>query len=86
MEQKLSGSQVVKYDTAGDGNCFFHAVFGENSSGVYKTDKAQTMCKEARIFQSVISLNDPKMPSALKQHLRTFFKHLWGKCLVYQKR
>lgn len=50
VEQKLSSSQVVKYDTAGDGNCFFHAVFGENSSGVYKTDKAQAMRKEWRGF------------------------------------
>ncbi len=77
VEQKLSSSQVVKYSTAGDGNCFFHAVFGENSSGVYKTDKAQAMRKEWREFLNQFkSLNDPKMPNALKQHLRTFFADL----------
>ncbi|WP_246433198.1 hypothetical protein [Wolbachia endosymbiont of Spodoptera picta] len=77
VEQKLSSSQVAKYDTAGDGNCFFHAVFGENSSNVYKTDKAQAMRKEWREFLNQFkSLNDPKMPNALKQHLRTFFVDL----------
>ncbi|WP_341813019.1 hypothetical protein [Wolbachia endosymbiont (group B) of Germaria angustata] len=77
VEQKLSSSQVAKCDTAGDGNCFFHAVFGKNSFDVYKTDKAQAMRKEWREFLNQFkSLNDPKMPNALKQHLRTFFVDL----------
>ncbi|GFY65362.1 uncharacterized protein TNIN_38641 [Trichonephila inaurata madagascariensis] len=30
--RKFKTSEVVKYNTAGYGNCFFHAVFGDNSS------------------------------------------------------
>lgn len=74
VEQKLSSSQVVKYDTAGDGNCFFHAVFGDGSSVVYRTDKAKEMRQEwYRFLRQFKSLIDPEMPDALKKHLRTFF-------------
>lgn len=77
VEKEPSNSQVVKHDTAGDGNCFFHAVFGENSSGVYKTDKAQAMRQEwYRFLGQFKSLSDPKMPNALKGHLKDFFEYM----------
>ncbi|WP_410543677.1 hypothetical protein [Wolbachia endosymbiont of Armadillidium arcangelii] len=52
VEEELSNSQVVKYDTVGDGNCFFHAVFGDNSSGSYKAERAQDMRMEWHKFLS----------------------------------
>lgn len=77
-ERKLpTNSQVVKYNTAGDGNCFFHAVFGDNSSGPYKAERAQDMRMEWHKFLSQFkSLSDPKMPNPLKRHLKIFFVDL----------
>ena len=72
VEQKLSSSQVVKYSTAGDGNCFFHAVFGEKkgNSDPYRAERAQDMRMEWHKFLSQFeSLDDPTMPGALKERL-----------------
>lgn len=74
VEQKFSAIQAVKYNTMGDGNCFFHAVFGDSSSGVYKTDKAQEMRQEwCKFLSQFKSLDDPKMPNALRQKLSSIF-------------
>lgn len=77
-ERKLpTNSQVVKYDTTGDGNCFFHAVFADNSSVIYEAERAQDMRMEWHKFLSQFkSLSDPKMPNPLKQHLKIFFVDL----------
>lgn len=69
-----SNQVTAKYRTVGDGNCFFHAVFGSNSSGPYKTDKAQAMRQEWHKFLSQFkSLDDRKMPEALKERLSLIF-------------
>lgn len=74
VEKEPSNSQVVKYDTAGDGNCFFHAVFGDNSSGTYKAERAQDMRMEWHKFLSQFtSLDDPIMPAPLKDQLEKVF-------------
>ncbi|MFT4327173.1 MAG: hypothetical protein AB3P07_00800 [Wolbachia pipientis] len=74
VEKEPSNSQVVKYDTAGDGNCFFHAVFGDNSSGTYKAERAQDMRMEWHKFLSQFtSLDDPSMPAPLKDQLEKVF-------------
>lgn len=74
VEEKLSNSQVVKYDTVGDGNCFFHAVFGDNSSGSYKAERAQDMRMEWHKFLSrFTSLDDPSIPAPLKDQLEKIF-------------
>ncbi|OAM01722.1 hypothetical protein [Wolbachia endosymbiont of Dactylopius coccus] len=78
VEQKLSSSQIVKYSTAGDGNCFFHAVFGDNSSGPYKAERAQDMRMEWHKFLSQFkSLNDSKMPKVLKERLLLVFHNVF---------
>lgn len=74
VEQKLSSSQVVKYSTIGDGNCFFHAVFGDNSSGPYKAERAQDMRMEWHKFLSQFtSLDDHNMPDSLRSQLEKVF-------------
>ncbi|NEV49944.1 hypothetical protein EUZ93_05800 [Wolbachia pipientis] len=68
------GPEVVTYNTAGDGNCFFHAAFGDNSSGQYKAEKAQDMRMEWHKFLSQFnSLNDPRMPELLKGQMQKVF-------------
>ncbi|WP_265037174.1 C48 family peptidase [Wolbachia endosymbiont (group A) of Anomoia purmunda] len=49
-------TKIVQYNTTGDGNCFFHAVFGDNSSGQYKAEKAQDMRMEWHKFLSDLHL------------------------------
>ncbi|WP_250296079.1 Ulp1 family isopeptidase [Wolbachia endosymbiont of Oedothorax gibbosus] len=67
-------TKIVQYNTTGDGNCFFHAVFGDNSSGQYKTEKAQDMRMEWHKFLSQFnSLNDPRMPELLKGQMQKVF-------------
>ncbi|KAG8173430.1 hypothetical protein JTE90_010365 [Oedothorax gibbosus] len=72
-QDKLASSvndKVEKCTTEGDGNCFFHAVFGDNSSDVYRADRAQDMRMEWHKFLSQFeSLDDPTMPGALKERL-----------------
>lgn len=65
---------IKSYKTTGDGNCFFHAVFGNNSSGSYKAEKAQQMREEWHKFLSQFtSLNDPSMPDVLKGQMQKVF-------------
>ncbi|WP_338482691.1 Ulp1 family isopeptidase [Wolbachia endosymbiont (group A) of Ophion costatus] len=67
-------TKIVQYNTTGDGNCFFHAVFGDNSSGQYKTEKAQDMRMEWHKFLSQFnSLNNPRMPELLKGQMQKVF-------------
>ncbi|EAL58652.1 hypothetical protein WwAna1450 [Wolbachia endosymbiont of Drosophila ananassae] len=67
-------TKIVQYNTTGDGNCFFHAVFGDNSSGQYKTEKAQDMRMGWHKFLSQFnSLNDPRMPELLKGQMQKVF-------------
>ncbi|WP_410542893.1 hypothetical protein [Wolbachia endosymbiont of Tetranychus urticae] len=80
VEKEPSNNQVVKYDTAGDGNCFFHAVFGDNSSGTYKAERAQDMRMEWHKFLSrFTSLDDPSMPAPLKDQLEKVFNMFFNK-------
>nr|WP_253308923.1 hypothetical protein [Rickettsia endosymbiont of Ceutorhynchus assimilis] len=83
-ERKLpTNSQVVKYNTAGDGNCFFHAVFGDNSSGPYKAERAQDMRMEWHKFLSQFeSLDDASMPAPLRDHLNYLFQ-LYLSCFLF---
>ncbi|WP_375316110.1 ankyrin repeat domain-containing protein [Wolbachia endosymbiont (group A) of Colletes cunicularius] len=80
-QDKLASSvsnKVEKCTTKGDGNCFFHAVFGDSSSGVYKADRAQEMRQEWHKFLSQFeSLNDPKMPKALRERLSLVFHNVF---------
>ncbi|WP_341812456.1 hypothetical protein [Wolbachia endosymbiont (group A) of Conops quadrifasciatus] len=80
-ERKLpTNSQVVKYNTAGDGNCFFHAVFGDNSSGPYKAERAQDMRMEWRKFLSQFtSLDDVSIPVPLRAQLEKVFNMFLNK-------
>lgn len=80
-ERKLpTNSQVVKYNTAGDGNCFFHAVFGDNSSGPYKAERAQDMRMEWHKFLSQFeSLDDASMPAPLRAQLENVFNMFLNK-------
>ncbi|WP_265035860.1 OTU domain-containing protein [Wolbachia endosymbiont (group A) of Anomoia purmunda] len=80
-ERKLpTNSQVVKYNTAGDGNCFFHAVFGDNSSGPYKAERAQDMRMEWHKFLSQFtSLDDVSMPAPLRAQLEKVFNMFLNK-------
>ncbi|WP_343288945.1 hypothetical protein [Wolbachia endosymbiont of Encarsia formosa] len=72
--RKFKTSEVVKYNTAGDGNCFFHAVFGDNSSGIYKAERAQDMRMEWHKFLSQFtSLDDVSMPAPLRAQLEKVF-------------
>ncbi|WP_264703197.1 hypothetical protein [Wolbachia endosymbiont (group A) of Volucella inflata] len=67
-------TKIVQYNTTGDGNCFFHAVFGDNSSGQYKAEKAQDMRMEWHKFLSQFnSLNDPRMLELLKGQMQKVF-------------
>ncbi|GFQ64086.1 ankyrin repeat domain protein [Trichonephila clavata] len=80
-QDKLASSvnnKVEKCTTKGDGNCFFHAVFGDSSSGVYKTDRAKEMRQEWHKFLSQFeSLDDPKMPKALRERLSLVFHNVF---------
>lgn len=80
-ERKLpTNIQVVKYNTAGDGNCFFHAVFGDNSSGPYKAERAQDMRMEWHKFLSQFtSLDDVSMPAPLRAQLEKVFNMFLNK-------
>jgi len=67
-------TKIVRYSTAGDGNCFFHAVFGIDSSGIYKAERAQDMRMEWHKFLSQFkSLDDPSMPVPLRDQLKIVF-------------
>lgn len=76
-------TEVKAYDTVGDGNCFFHSVFGKKDytymtevykDGVYRAERAQEMREEWHKFLSQFtSLNDPRMPKALKEQLQKVF-------------
>ncbi|WP_353278211.1 OTU domain-containing protein [Wolbachia endosymbiont (group B) of Longitarsus flavicornis] len=69
-------TKVVRCYTVGDGNCFFHAVFGakKGDSSKYRAEKAQEMRLEWHKFLSQFnSLDDERMPPALRAELRTVF-------------
>lgn len=77
------GSKVVTFNTAGDGNCFFHSVFGEKDyayridiyeNGVYRAERAQEMREEWHKFlKGFESLDDCKMSNALIKQMQTVF-------------
>ncbi|WP_425385777.1 hypothetical protein [Wolbachia endosymbiont (group A) of Barypeithes pellucidus] len=78
--EQTQKTKVKTYNTAGDGNCFFHAVFGDNSSGQYKAEKAQDMRMEWHKFLSQFtSLDDSSMPDLLRRHLETLFNMFLNK-------
>ncbi|MCX3065156.1 OTU domain-containing protein [Wolbachia endosymbiont of Drosophila pseudotakahashii] len=61
-------------ETKGDGNCFFHAAFGEEVHGCYRANKAQEMREEWSKFLSKFeSFQDPNMPKALRGYLYGVF-------------
>lgn len=67
--------QIKIYATIGDGNCFFHAVFGNRAnSDHYKTDNAQNMRQEWYNFlKQFDSLEDQNMPNELRERLEKIF-------------
>ncbi|XGA08468.1 MAG: hypothetical protein U0X86_000705 [Wolbachia endosymbiont of Xenopsylla cheopis] len=66
--------QVKPIFTKGDGNCFFHAAFGDKTSGVYEAKEAAAMRGEWHKFLSQFkSLDDPKMPKSLQDQLEKVF-------------
>jgi hypothetical protein len=73
--------EVKKCRTKGDGNCFFHAVFGDkDSSNPYETKHADAMRKEWHNFLSQFnSLQDPTMPNQLKDQLKKVFQFFLDK-------
>ncbi|MBR9983917.1 MAG: hypothetical protein MUP48_01995 [Wolbachia endosymbiont of Homalodisca vitripennis] len=80
VEEEFSNSKIVKYSTTGDGNCFFHAVFGDNSSGIYKAERAQDMRMEWHKFLSQFtSLDDVSMPAPLRAQLEKVFNMFLNK-------
>uniref|UniRef100_A0A3B0J0U0 OTU domain-containing protein n=1 Tax=Wolbachia endosymbiont of Aleurodicus floccissimus TaxID=2152762 RepID=A0A3B0J0U0_9RICK len=80
VEEEFSNSKIVKYSTTGDGNCFFHAVFGVNSSGTYKAQRAQDMRVEWHKFLSQFtSLDDVSMPAPLRAQLEKVFNMFLNK-------
>lgn len=80
VEQKLSISKVVKCSTTGDGNCFFHEVFGDNSYGPYRAERAQDMRMEWHKFLSQFtSLDDHNMPDSLRSQLEKVFNMFLNK-------
>ncbi len=57
--------------TVGDGNCFFHAVFGGYTPGGYQAERAQDMRTEWHKFlNQFTSLNDESMPVHLNEQLQ----------------
>ncbi|WP_168464712.1 OTU domain-containing protein [Wolbachia endosymbiont of Ctenocephalides felis wCfeT] len=43
----INNKVIKKYSTVGDGNCFFHAVFGKKDNfGQYRAERAPAMRKE----------------------------------------
>ncbi|BAP00481.1 hypothetical protein [Wolbachia endosymbiont of Cimex lectularius] len=78
--EQTKKTQVKTYNTAGNGNCFFYAVFGDNSSGQYKAEKAQEMRLEWHKFLSQFtSLDDASMPTSLKAQLGKVFNMFLNK-------
>ncbi|MFU7501026.1 MAG: OTU domain-containing protein [Candidatus Tisiphia sp.] len=90
--------QIKIYATIGDGNCFFHAVFGNSTnSDHYKTDNAQNMRQEWYNFlKQFDSLEDQNMPNELRDRLEKIFsaQDLWdnyqtaspiNKSVIYRK-
>lgn len=74
------GPEVITYNTAGDGNCFFHAAFGDNSSGQYKAEKAKKMRMEWHKFLSQFNdLDDIRMSAPLKAQLGKVFNMFLNK-------
>ncbi|WP_341816941.1 hypothetical protein [Wolbachia endosymbiont (group A) of Agelastica alni] len=72
-----ANEQMKSLKTVGDGNCFFHAVFGNNSSIGYKAEKVQEMRMEWHKFLSQFkSLSDPSMTELLKESLKLVFSYL----------
>lgn len=66
--------QIKPCTTKGDGNCFFHATFGDKISNVYEAKEAAAMRGEWHKFLSQFkSLDDPKMPKPLKDQLEKVF-------------
>ncbi|WP_353281154.1 OTU domain-containing protein [Wolbachia endosymbiont (group A) of Andrena trimmerana] len=78
LQRKLKAN-AAHFDTKGDGNCFFHAVFGDvNSSSLYETDKAQAMRQEwCKFLGKFKSLEDELMPKELKEALLLIFQEVF---------
>ncbi|XP_011858781.1 PREDICTED: uncharacterized protein LOC105556307 [Vollenhovia emeryi] len=70
--------RVKSQSTVGDGNCFFHAVFGTLCEGKYKAEKAQEMREEwCKFLSQFKSLEDKEnsMPQSLKERLKQIFRN-----------
>lgn len=68
------------YSTKGDGNCFFHAVFGDNSvNGGHEVNNATLMRQEwFKFLNQFSSLQDPNMPASLKEELKVIFGYFFS--------
>lgn len=78
--QRELKANAKHFRTKSDGNCFFHAVFGDvNSSGIYETDKAQAMRQEwCKFLGEFKSLEDKSMPKELKRSLLLIFTEVFS--------
>ncbi len=66
--------ELVIYSTQRDGNCFFHATFGDSSSRKCKSEKVVRMRREWHNFlNQFTSLKDTSMPISLKEQLKKVF-------------
>lgn len=68
--------RINMHHTKGDGNCFFHATFGnKNSSQVFEADQAANMRNAWHDFLKPFrSLANEEMPKALYHQLRKIFE------------
>ncbi|WCR55964.1 hypothetical protein [Rickettsia asembonensis] len=69
-------NSIRKFRTAGDGNCFFHAVFGnKDGTALYEAKNANSMREEWHNFLSQYeSIEDQQMPMLLKEQLKKIFQ------------
>ncbi|WCR53780.1 MAG: hypothetical protein PG981_000802 [Wolbachia endosymbiont of Ctenocephalides orientis wCori] len=80
---------VKSFPTVGDGNCFFHAIFGKKDytyrpdmyeDGVYRAEKAQQMREEWHKFLSQFtSLDDQRMLEPLREQMQKVFNMFLSK-------
>lgn len=74
LEKNKRNLKLTIHSTKRDGNCFFHAVLGDSSSGTCKSEKVVEARREWHKFLSqFISLKDASMPNSLKEQLKKVF-------------
>ena len=69
------------YLTVGDGNCFFHAAFGQQKNGIFLTDNAQQIREQwCQFLGQFSSLADTEMPTlirgSIQKVMQIFFENL----------